>query len=125
MRSVVNCDSDDLCLYVLHTYQWNEEKLANFFFNEDWSSLAQAQLTYAQLTHSQPQSIGECSVCLTHAPLYSTGFCPHAYCAQCWAGYLKEELQAGRIFPSCMEVPCCPKAPVLRGFVEMVAPELS
>jgi hypothetical protein len=49
VRNIVNIDNEDLCLYVLHNYQWNEEKLANFYFTEDWSTLPQAETAYNQL----------------------------------------------------------------------------
>lgn len=102
VRSVVNVDSEDLCLYVLHNYQWNEEKLANFYFTEDWTTLAQAQISYTHILQAPPTVTGDCPVCLDHALLYSTGLCPHSYCARCWSGYLRQELQSGRIFPCCM-----------------------
>jgi hypothetical protein len=48
--------------------------------------------------------------------------CEHRYCQGCWRGYIRSELQAGRIFFTCMDNQPCPHAPVLKGFARTIAP---
>ncbi len=45
----MNIDSEDLALYLLQAYQWNEEKLTNHYFEHDWTALTNQHPDYARL----------------------------------------------------------------------------
>lgn len=49
VRNILNIDSEDLALYLLHAYQWNEEKLTNHYFEHDWTALTNTHPDYSRL----------------------------------------------------------------------------
>jgi hypothetical protein len=88
VRNIVFIDNDDACLYLYQHFNWNLEKMVDFF-SQDWIAFKKHAEGFDPSRLLKEGKKGTCVVCLEEGQLFSSGMCPHSYCRDCWKGYIR------------------------------------
>lgn len=64
--------------------------MANRYFVDDWDAVRDCQKEYERCRNAENGREGQCEVCLEETVLFSSGFCDHLYCKNCWTSYIRQ-----------------------------------
>ena len=95
---------------LLRHFKWNRERLMDSYYSDQTGTLKKAGVQFIASAGQSPAKNGKvtCAVCFDDFPLsdasatYALG-CRHAFCQECWRGYLRVKVEEG---PDCIFAKC-------------------
>ena len=95
---------------LLRHFKWNRERLMDSYYGDQSGTLKKAGVQFIASAGQSPAKNGKvtCAVCFDDFPLADAGAtyalgCRHAFCRECWRGYLRVKVEDG---PDCIFAKC-------------------